>query len=176
VLERIFPPLKMGGVPMRLMAMVFLTTAVIAAAAFADLPKVVGRRDAMILLPILLAFWAFESLPKAQPTTPATYPQWVTRLRVLPAGPVIDTTYKTDMSRHLYYATGHGHPVGEGYISRYPRSVEQRRGVFRNLVDAEDWRTLNRDWGFQYLVIDHHVPRLKALIQDGEIRVYQLAP
>jgi hypothetical protein len=158
---------------MRLMAMVFLTTAVIAAAAFDDLIKFTGKR-AWLPATLLLALWAFESLPKPQPTTPAIYPTWVRQLRALPPGGVIDTTYKTNMSLHLYYATGHGHPVGEGYISRYPKSVEQRRGVFRNLVDAEDWGTLHRDWGFKYLVIDHHVPRLKALIQDGDIRVYQL--
>jgi hypothetical protein len=175
VLEKLFPPLKMGGVPMRLMAMVFLTTSLLAAAALADLTRLTGRR-ALFILPVLLALWAFESLPKPQPTTPATYPFWVTELRKLPAGAVIDTTYKTDMSRHLYYATGHGHPVGEGYISRYPKSVEQRRGVLRALVDAEDWPTLRRDWGFKYLVVDHHVDRLKALVQDGDVRVYQLAP
>jgi hypothetical protein len=175
VLEKLFPPLKMGGVPMRLMAMVLLTTAVLAAAALADVIRLAGRRAPLVLVPVL-ALWAFESLPKPQPTTPATYPYWVKELRKLPPGAVIDTTYKTDMSRHLYYATGHGHPVGEGYISRYPRSVEQRRGVFRALVDAEDWPTLRRDWGFRYLVIDHHVPRLKALVQDGDVRVYQLGP
>ena len=175
VLEKLFPPLKMGGVPMRLMAMVFLTTAVIAAAALADLVRLTGRR-ALFIVPVLLAVWAFESLPKPQPITPATYPFWVTELRKLPAGAVIDTTYKTDMSRHLYYATGHGHPVGEGYISRYPKSVEQRRGVLRALVDVQDWPTLHREWGFRYLVVDHHVDRLKALVQDGDVRVYQLAP
>jgi hypothetical protein len=175
VLEKLFPPLKMGGVPMRLMAMVLLTTSVLAAAALADVIRLAGRRAPLVLVP-LLALLAFESLPKPQPTTPATYPYWVTQLRNLPPGAVIDTTYKTDMSRHLYYATGHAHPVGEGYISRYPRSVEQRRGVFRALVDAEDWPTLRRDWGFKYLVVDHHVPRLKALVQDGNIRVYQLGP
>lgn len=173
VLERIFPPLKMGGVPMRLMVMVFLTTAVIAAAAFDDLVKFTGPR-AKFILPALLALWAFESLPKPQPTTPATYPTWVRQLRAMPPGAVIDTTYKKELSLHLYYATGHGHPVGEGYISRYPKSVEQRRGVFRKLVDGEDWRTLNREWGFKYLVIDQHVPNLKRLFQEGETRIYQL--
>jgi hypothetical protein len=123
---------------------------------------------------VLVAAWAFESLPKAQPTTPVGYPHWVQGLRQLPDGAVIDTTYKADMFRHLYYATGHGKPVGEGYISRYPKSVEQKRGELRALVDAERWDTLQREWGFRYLVIDHHVPGLKALVQDGEIRVYQL--
>jgi len=174
VLEWIFPPLKMGGVPMRLMAMVFLSGAVIAAGSLQDLLKITGRWK-WGALAILIAVWAFESLPKAQPTTPAVYPQWVQKLHDLPDGPVIDMHFKTNMSIHLFYATGHGKPTGEGYISRYPKSVEEKRGKFRELVDKEDWETLRKDWGFKYLVIEHHVGGLKALVQDGEIRVYQLA-
>ena len=74
--------------------------------------------------------------PRPQPTTPAIYPQWVHKLRELPPGAVIDTTYKNELSPHLYYATGHGHPVGEGYISRYPKSVDVRRGAFRHWSTA----------------------------------------
>jgi hypothetical protein len=175
VLEWIFPPLKMGGVPMRLMAMVFLSGAVISAAALQDILRAAGKWRWLIAA-VLMAAWTFESLPKPQPTTPASYPQWVLKLRDLPPGAVIDTTYKSNMSLHLYYATGHGKPVGEGYISRYPKSVEEKRGQFRQLVDVEDWETLRKDWGFKYLVIDHHVAGLKALVQEGEIRVYQLTP
>lgn len=176
VLEKLFPPLKMGGVPMRLMAMVFLAGAVIAAGALGDVIRVSGRWG-WLVVPVLVGLWAFESLPKPQPTTSATYPNWVLQLRRMPDGAVIDTTYKTNMSLHLYYATGHGKPVGEGYISRYPKSVEERRGVFRNLVDNERWDVLaGPEWGFRYLVIDHHVPGLRRLHQEGEMRVYQLHP
>ena len=174
VLEWVFPPLKMGGVPMRLMAMVFLTGAVISAGALRDVMRLAGRW-AWLAVALLMAAWVFESLPKAQPITRAAYPQWVHKLRDLPDGAVLDTTYKSNMCIHLFYATGHGKPVGEGYISRYPKSVDQKRGQFRQLVDNEQWDVLRKDWGFKYLVIDHHVGGLKALVQDGEIRVYQLA-
>jgi hypothetical protein len=175
VLEKLFPPLKMGGVPMRLMVMVFLTGAVIAAGALGDLIRMTGRWG-WLAAGLLIAAWIFESLPKPQPITPAGYPQWVQKLRELPNGAVIDTTYQSNMFAHLYYATGHGKPVGEGYISRYPKSVEVKRGAFRQLVDNQQWDVLRKDWGFKYLVIQHHVPGLKALVQDGETRVYELAP
>jgi hypothetical protein len=175
MLERLFPPLKMGGVPMRLMTMVFLSGAVIAAATLNDIMRLTGRR-AWFIVPAIVGVWAFESLPKAQPTTRAGYPFWVQKLHDLPDGAVIDTTYKTQMSLHLYYATGHGKPVGEGYISRYPLSVERRRGELRNLVDNHQWETLRKEWGFKYLVIQEHVDGLRALVQDGETRVYQLGP
>jgi hypothetical protein len=173
-LEWVFPPLKMGGVPMRMMIMVYLAGAVIVAAAIGDVIRLLRWRSLAVLIP-LLALWTFESWPKPQPTTPATYPFWVTELRKLPPGAVIDTTYKDQMSLHLYYATGHGHPVGEGYISRYPQSVERRRGVFRELVDNQRWDVLAKpEWNFKYLVVRHHVPGLERLIGDGEVRVYQL--
>jgi hypothetical protein len=151
-LERIFPPLKMGGVPMRLMIMVSLTAAVIAAAALGNLARLSGRW-ALLIVPAIALLWAFESVPKAQITTPAGYPQWVLKLRELPAGAVIDTSYKDEMQAHLYYATGHGKPVGEGYISRYPKSVEARRGEFRQLVDNWQFDKLRDEWKFRYLVI-----------------------
>jgi hypothetical protein len=175
-MEKLFPPLKVGSVPMRMMIMVSLAGAVIAAAALGDVARV-SRRWAWLAVTGVALVWALESLPKPQPTTPATYPQWVLKLRDLPAGAVIDTTYKTDISLHLYYASGHGKPVGEGYISRYPKSVDQRRGALRQLVDNQQWDVLRgKDWGFKYVVISEHVPGLKALIQEGEIRVYALAP
>lgn len=173
VLEWIFPPLKVGSVPMRMMAMVFLVGAVIAGAGLGDLIRLSGRRGWVVVC-LVLAVWAFENLSKAQPTTPATYPKWVLKLRDLPAGAVVDTTYQKQMSLHLYYATGHGKPVGEGYISRYPKSVEEKRGEFRRLVEAGDWETLGKEWGFKYLVINRDLPDLKLLIRDGETRVYEL--
>jgi hypothetical protein len=172
VLERVFPPLKMGGVPMRMMIMVFLAGAVIAAGALGDVVRVTGRA-AWVVVPILIAAWTFESLPKPQPTTPAGYPQWVTKLRDLPPGAVIDTFYKSHLSLPLYHVTGHGKPMGEGYISRYPKSVEQKRGEFRHLVETQDWQTLREKWKFRYLVTKERVP-LKELFADGEVRVYSL--
>jgi hypothetical protein len=173
VLEWIFPPLKMGGVPMRLMVMVFLASAVIAGAGLAEVMRVCGKWGWAAALGLVVV-WGFESFPKAQPITSATYPQWVRTLHDLPDGAVIDTTYKTDMSLQLYYATGHGKPVGEGYISRYPKSVEEKRGQFRRLVDDEEWERLRKEWGFKYLVSGHPVPGLKQMAEDGEIRVYEL--
>jgi len=152
VLERIFPPLKMGGVPMRLMIVVSLCAAVIGGAALGDLVRITGKWK-WLAIPLIVLLWTFESLPKAQPITPAVYPQWVQALRKLPDGAVIDTSYKDEMQAHLYYATGHGKPVGEGYISRYPKSVDVRRGEFRQLVDNWQFDKLRDDWKFRYLVI-----------------------
>jgi hypothetical protein len=86
---------------------------------------------------------------------------------------VIDTTYKTELSLPLYYATGYDKPMGEGYISRYPKSVEQKRGEFRQLVDERRWATLRKKWGFKYLVAREPLG-LKELFVDGQVRVYSL--
>jgi hypothetical protein len=183
VLEKLFPPLKVGGVPMRMMIMVSLTGGVIAAAALGDLIRL-SRKWAWLVVPLIAMAWAFESLPKAQPTTLAVYPQWALKLREMPDGAVIDTNYKTELSAHLYYATGHGKPVGEGYISRYPKSVEVRRGEFRGLVDNWNFDKLRDEWKFRYLVIrltddqGHALPELpyKAVYREDKdrLRVYDL--
>jgi hypothetical protein len=156
---------------------------VVAAAALGVLARLSGRR-AFVVVPVIALTWAFESLPKAQTTTPAVYPQWVLKLREQPDGAVIDTHYKTELSAHLYYATGHGKPVGEGYISRYPKSVEVRRGEFRALVDAWQFDKLRDEWKFRYLVIyltddqGRALPDLpyKVIYKEDEkrLRVYDL--
>jgi hypothetical protein len=180
-LEFLFPPLKVAGVPMRMMALVLLVASVIAASAIGRLLHegsgsslgLRSRRGGIIVALVLLA-WLFEILPKPQPITPIGYPQWVRVLHDLPPGPVLDTTYKTDMSRHLYYATGHGHPVGEGYISRYPLSVERARGHLRQLVDERRFDELRDELGFCYLVTDAPLP-FRALFQDpGGKTIYDL--
>jgi hypothetical protein len=166
LLELLIPPLKIGGVPMRMMAVVYLAAAMIAAGAIAHLLKCGSRGRAVAMLIPLLALWVIETLPKPQPTTPAVYPAWVTALRDLPAGAVLDTTFLPDMQVHLYYATGHGKPVGEGYISRYPESVERRRGHLRELLLHRDFETLRRGFGFRYLVVTN-VNGRPSLEDDG---------
>jgi hypothetical protein len=173
-LEWVFPPLKMGGVPMRMMVMVYLAGSVIAACAIADLIGLMRWKSLLVIAP-LLVLWNFETWPKPQPTTEAKYPFWVTELAKQPPGAVIDTTYQKYLSLPLYYATGHGKPIAEGYISRYPRSVERHRGELRALVDAQRWDVLaGPNWEFKYLVIDRHMPGLERIIGDGEVRVYRL--
>jgi hypothetical protein len=175
LLEKILPPLKMAGMPMRLMAVVYLVCAVLAAVAVGDILKL--RRARWMLVPLLL-LWVVETVPKPQPTMLAAYPQWVNVLRDLPDGAVIDTTYQTNMFAHLYYATGHGKPVLEGYISRYPTSVDIARGKLRGLVDSRQFDLLHDDYGFKYLVIrgDARLP-YKPLYQqaDESLRIYDLS-
>jgi hypothetical protein len=108
----------------------------------------------------------------------------VEKLREQPDGAVIDTHYKTELSAPLYYATGYGKPMGEGYISRYPKSVEVRRGEFRALVDNWNFDKLRDEWKFRYLVIrltddqGRALPELpyKAVYREAKdrLRVYDL--
>src|SRR5258706_748321 len=144
--------MTVGGVPMRMMLMVSLSGAVIASVALGDLSRV-SRKWAWLIVPLIAIAWTVESIAKAQPMTPAVYPKWVEKLRTMPDGAVIDTHYKNELSAPLYWATGYGKPVGEGYISRYPKSVQIRRGEFRNLVENKNFDKLRDEWKFRYLVI-----------------------
>jgi hypothetical protein len=154
LLELLVPPLKIGGVPMRMMAVVYLAGAILSAAAIGEMLRANPRRRAVTIVALLVAAWALETWPKPQPTTAATYPDWVLKLRDMPAGAVLDTTFLPDMFAHLYYATGHGHPVGEGYISRYPKSVEIRRGHLRRLIEQRRFDAIRAEFGFRYIVVN----------------------
>lgn len=174
LLEKLLPPLKMAGMPMRLMAVVFIACAVLAAIAIRDIQQT--RRGVWIIV-ALFALWIFESIPKDQPTMLAEYPRWVSVLHDLPDGPVLDTTYATNMFAHLYFATGHNKPVAEGYISRYPTSVDIARGKLRGLVDTRQFDVLHEQYGFRYLVIRNQDAPFKLLYQQaGEnLRIYDLS-
>jgi hypothetical protein len=177
LLEFVFPPLKMGGVPVRMMVMVMLGASVIAAIGMREI-MASGRKTRWLILP-LIGLLLFEYLPKPMPETRIPVPEYVKFLTSLPAARgVIDLV--ADPSRSLYYQTVHHKPLAFGYIARVPMTVEKRNQRIRELIAGLDFNRLYRSYHFRYLVIKGQVlsstPKayLRLLFDDGEVRIYEL--
>ena len=177
LLEFIFPPLRMSGVPVRMMVMVMLGASVIAAIGAREI-MASGRKTKWLAL-LIVALLLFEYLPKPMPATRIPVPEYVKFLKRLPAGRgLIDLV--ADPSKSLYYQTFHQRPLAFGYIARVPMSVEKRNQRIRNLIGDLEFNLLYRSYHFRYLVVEGRAlsstPKayLRLLFDDGEVRIYEL--
>ncbi len=123
-LERLIPPLKLGGNPYRTIVIVTLATSVLVAIVLAKFDWRSTRVKVVIAL--FVGALAIEMWPAAMPTTAVAYPNYVSRLRQLHDGAAVFDGAATSATYRLYYQTVHEHPITFGYISRLPTSVEQR--------------------------------------------------
>ncbi len=174
LLEEIFPPLRMSGMPVRMMVMVQIALAVLAACGFATLKRKLSGK----LHPIgwcMIALIVIESCPAAFLLTAPAVPRYVRELQSLPErGGVIDL--KSDMFASLYYQTIHEKPLAWGYISREPQSVAAEGKHLWDLLGVEDYTALRRKMGFGYLIDGkpRSDPRLKLRFHDGEAWIYAI--
>jgi hypothetical protein len=175
--ERMFPPLKMSGVPVRMMVMVILSVSLIAGIGFKLLFQESARKRYWVVL--ILGILLFEYLPKRIPASQMVVPDYVAFLQQLPPNSsVMDTLSRPCFA--LYYQTVHEKPMAYGYVARIPQSVREQEHALKQLVRKEDYYTLHADYGFQYFVTraDQKVAAttrsMKLLYGDQEANVYEL--
>ncbi len=175
--ETFFPPLKLSGVPVRMMVMVVLSAALIAGIGFKLLLQEPMKKRCWALL--LMGLLLFEYLPKNIPVSQILTPGYVAFLQQLPGkSPVLDSVSKPCLA--LYYQTIHEKPMAFGYVARVPQSVREQERSLKRLVSKGDYYTLQAGYGFQYLVagVDQEFaaasPSLKMLYGDMEANVYEI--
>jgi hypothetical protein len=149
VLWLVFPPWRLAGVPVRMMVMVQLASAVMASAGWQALMASPHRRRLAIASALLVAI-TIEYLPYPLPVTSRAVPSYVTALEGLPEGAVIDLA--SNGPQALYYQTVHGKPIAFGYISRTPTSVDQADMALAGLITSGSWDRAALDHGFRYVV------------------------
>lgn len=181
ILEKIIPPLKLSGCPMRMMVMVTLAAAVLAAHGLQLLWADAGRKR-LWLVPVLLAVVAAECWPAPVHRSLGAVPQYVNVLRGLPQGAVFDDV--GDPCNMLYFATQHDHPVALGYISRCPNTVMRRDHLMLSILAVRDYDRLRAEFKMRYLVtrentvhpalrkVNEHTETCDGLRRDGREWVY----
>ncbi len=151
-LTLLIPPLKISGMPVRMMVMADLALAMLAGIGFKVLLQ--GTKRDRWLAAILLPLIAFEYLPSPIPATRIEVPDYVTFLRDLPEGAVIDLT--TPARLLPYYQTIHEKPIALGYVSRIPSSLDEKEEVFWDMVNQKNYRRLRDEGHFRYLVVSSY--------------------
>jgi hypothetical protein len=186
VLWLVFPPWRLAGVPLRMMVMVQLATAVLAAAGWQALITSPHRLRRMIAAVLLVAI-AIEYLPYPQAVTPAEVPSYVTALKTLPGGAVIDLASHGPQA--LYYQSVHEKPIAFGYISRTPTSVDQADMALARLILDGSWEEAARTGGFHYVVkrdraaevmirgldlaVLPPIDRSREVFREGDVAIYR---
>ena len=175
-LEFIFPPLKLGGMPIRMMIMTSLCAGVLFAFGFKLLWE--GPTKKKFFMGLLIIVLYFEYLPSPMPETRVDVPEYVQALEALPGnGGVLDTVSNPTFA--LYYQTVHGKPIAEGYIARIPVSVSEKNDRIKDLLVNSKFELLYHGYHFRYLVSERqYTTSIKAPIQtvydDGRVRIYDL--
>jgi hypothetical protein len=170
--EKLFPPLRMSGVPVRMMCMVQIALAVLAACGWSSL-QATARGRAVIAALAMLAL--IETAPAPLLHTLPSTPPYVTALATLPdRGGTLDLV--SDMYNGLYHQTIHAKPLAFGYISREPKSVWEAREYIWMLLDLEDYQRLRQELNFGYLICDwpQEHPSLRPVYHDDDVWIYEI--
>ncbi len=175
-LEAVFPPLAISGVPVRMMVMVTLSAAVLAAFGFSLL--VDGPERSMTAAIAIALVIALESWPRPIPMLSTTTPRWVEVVRDLPGRDgVIDLV--SDQSYALYYQTIHEKPLAFGYVSREPQSVAVRDRALEAVLKEKRLDRLWPEYRLRYVVTREKTladwTGARTVWEDGEVAVLDVA-
>lgn len=176
--EKVFPPLKISGCPVRMMVMVMLGASVICAAGFQSLFK---QKRGKIIAGLLLMILFLEYLPRPLPATRIPAPEYIRILKDLPgADGVVDLI--TFPTVKLYFQTIHEKPIASGYVSRIPKSSYEMDIALLELIRTGEFEKAYFDYNIRYL-LSEAVPKniggyssLKPLYNDGRVGLFDMAP
>ncbi|MER3403960.1 MAG: hypothetical protein C4289_01245 [Chloroflexota bacterium] len=176
-LEIALPPLRMSGVPVRMVVMAILSAAIISATGLKLL--LAGSARARLLAGGLLLLLVLEYLPGPLPASQVIVPECVQMLRDLPGGGGV-----LDLSRNealgLYYQTVHGRPIALGYVARLPRSVYERDLELAETFGARRFGELRERYGIHYILAEdapvelRRSPDVQVLYADGRVTLLAL--
>lgn len=148
--EKFIPLVSLSGMPVRMMAMVTLSGAVICAYGLKYLTAGSVRKKIMAF--IFLAVLFVEYLPIPLPQTEITPPPFVRKLQTLPPAGVLDAV--SSPTEALYYQTIHEKPLAFGYLARIPQSVALDDMAVDLLLRGQSFDRLCHAYGFRYLIAD----------------------
>jgi hypothetical protein len=185
----VFPPIRMSGVPLRMMVMVQLVAAIFVAAGVCALLKLRSPWK-YVAVTVFLAVLTFEYLPAPIPLTKPACPSYVTALKKLPDGAVLDLASPPGWA--LYNQTVHQKKMGLGDIYRTTLSIDRKAHILRQLVYDGKWEQIARDFQITYVAKGDSIsyvepgersPRVclkeittgKKVFNGDDISIYQLA-
>lgn len=164
LLERLFPPLALGGVPVRMSIMIALAASVLGAFAV----KSLGRRAIPLVLLMIVELW-----PAPGPMTRMEIPGWAEALARRPGdGAVYDAL--SGPKKAMYYQTIHGRPISGGALARTPKaSVAVNVAQFDAYLAGDIEPFLEA--GYEYILLEKlTISGAPVVWRDGETRLYRL--
>jgi hypothetical protein len=199
IIVSVFPMLKLSGVPVRMMIITTLASAMICATALKWIFVPITKTKLLIALPLFLLLFV-EYMPKPLPLTNLDIPPYIDFLKKLPKDyGLID--FMPDAGVALYYQTIHEKPMAFGYIARIPTSVHLKYQQFVRRINevlrvaptgsAEDIRLmqsirdelilqLKKKYHIRYIVLPADINiistycAIKLVYRDRLVHIYDL--
>lgn len=174
LLEHIVPGLKLSGMPIRMMVMVTLGSAVIVSLVLAKVR--LGEWKGRTLVGLFLVVFFFEMWPRPLPLTPATYPHYVNVLKSLPPGAVLDEA-ATSASLQLYNQTLDDRAMPFGYVSRQPKNLDTKEFPLFAYDQQGKFDLFCPQFKVRYLTTPANKPRntnFPIVYRDNQAIIYDL--
>jgi hypothetical protein len=175
-LEWLIPPLRLSGVPVRMMVMVTLVASVLAAVGWSRAVEspAAGRGRRAALGVLLAATLVVDLWPSPRPLTSTEAPAWAVALRERPARGGVLVDLPVGYGQSLYAQTVFEKPMAGGFVARTPTSVHRATAGVLGLFAERRYRRL-RQIGFGHLVTERNVeaPVWREVWTDGRVRIYE---
>lgn len=155
------PGFSMSGVPVRMVVMLSLFTAVLVALAFMRLLR--GPPLGRLLGVVAFALIVLELFPRSLPSTPPKIPAYVEALKALPNDAGVLDWAGLDPKEHwdkgippgemMWYQVIHEKPIAFGYTSRVPESTARQDADLLAVVYAERFDLLCTQYHIRYVAV-----------------------
>lgn len=164
LLEVVLPPVRLSGVPVRMVVMVVLCASIIAAAGF-DLLLKSHRRWKRFTIPLLMVVLFIDCWPSGLPYSRPYIDGYVAKLAGLDhPSPVIIKPFLPPTIA-LYHQTIHEQPMAFGYTSRTTDFLVSQEEELRLLLKERRIGEIRDGYGFRYLIAG----KAYDIPADGEI-------
>jgi hypothetical protein len=181
LLEKLFPPIQVSGVPVRMMIIATLAASVLCALGLAQAFK--GSLREQVFAALVVFALVVEYQPKPRVTSVLRVPEFVSILKAQPRnGAVLDTV--SEPFQTMYHQTVHEKPLAlaVSVLSRTPRSVAMEGAEVKRLIENGDYIKLRTEYHIRYLVTDaakdlesKNGP-VRTLFRDSKVKLYELRP
>ncbi|MGH7158048.1 MAG: hypothetical protein ACREGD_03155 [Candidatus Saccharimonadales bacterium] len=174
-LEKVFPTLQISGMPIRWILIVLIAAIIIVCYMLTRLDLTTRWGKILLILFVVVSF--VELYPAPLPLTTTSVPAYVHQLKQLPEGAVIDNAALTG-GWQLRNQTIHEKPIAFGYVTRLPKSVDEKD--FQIFADLEQGRysELCTEHRIRYVTLPPERPlattEFPIIYQDKEAIIYDL--
>ncbi len=155
LLERLVPTFKISGMPVRMVVMSLLAAIVIAMQALSTLSF--STRKVRALFVVLVLVTALDVWPRPQPLSATTAPNYVTALKQLPPGAIIDNGANT-ATEALFFQTIHERKMAFGYVTRLPEVIDKKDRLLEQDLEAGRYDYICQLYRIRYLITRADLP------------------
>lgn len=174
LLEKLFPTLEISGLPVRWVLVSLIAAIVIVSYALTKINT--NTRKGQVLMVVFVGVSIIDLYPKPLPVTYSETKKYVTILKYLPKGAVIDNAAKSG-GEQLYNQTVHEKPMAFGYVTRLPQSVDQKSFLIFAALEEHRHEELCQKYRVRYVTTPSFRPletSFPSIYQDNEAIIYDM--